>query len=390
MRLGFHYHVPAFFERNEIRMPAYQGRFVDALAENCSEITCFLHSPLPHEQAQMDYRLLRRNVRLVNLGPHCSIPRRLISSGRISALVRIQRSLVDAVLLRGPSPLLPVMSMAVRPLPTALLLVGDAVAALDGAPNLIWRRIAMRLLWRWNRHRQDQVAKHSLTFVNSRKLFRELQPYVPELLETRTTTLTREDFFDREDTCMQSPCRLLYTGRLTRSKGLFEMLKAFALLVHEGEDLMLDLVGWQERGENVLEDLNQMATRLQVLSRVKVHNPKAAGPELYAHYRESDIYVIASKSDFEGFPRTIWEAMAHSLPVVATRVGSIPDFVQDAALLIKPDDIQELVGAIRRILHDPIVRRQMIRRGREIAAPVTLERQTSAMVEHIKSWAKLQ
>jgi glycosyltransferase involved in cell wall biosynthesis len=166
------------------------------------------------------------------------------------------------------------------------------------------------------------------------------------------------------------------------------MVEALAMLVQAGEDVVLDLVGWPEKNDDVLEEMKQVAARLHVTERVKFHGSKAAGPELFAHYRESDIYVIASKTS-EGFPRTIWEAMAHSLPVVATRVGSIPEFVQDAALLVEPNSTRELAGALRNLLHNPAKRRGMIKRGRELAATVTLEQQTGGMVQQIKSWAKI-
>ena len=229
-------------------------------------------------------------------------------------------------------------------MPTALLLVGDAVALVDDSRQPLWRREAIRLLWQWNRRRQDQVARRSLTFVNSRELFRQLQPKIHNLVETRTTTLTRADFFDREDTCTHAPYHLLYTGRMTRGKGLIEMVEALALLVQSGEDVVLDLVGWPEKGDDVLEELKQVAGRLQVAERVTFHGPKPAGPELYAHYREADIYVIASKTS-EGFPRTIWEAMAR-LPVVATRVGSIPDsaYADHACAANWPTDLAQFQG----------------------------------------------
>ena len=388
VRLGFHYHVPAVLDGDRIQMPAYQGRFVDALADYCSEVVCFLHSPVAAEQAQMDYALQKRNVRLVDLGPHASVPRRLLSVRQHAEILQKEKKGLDVMLLRGPSPLLPALANAARPVATALLLVGDIVAGVNDTRQPFWRREAIHLLWRWNRHRQDQVAKQSLTFVNSRKLFQELQPTVPDLVETRTTTLTREDFFDREDTCTCAPYHLLYTGRMTRGKGLIEMVEALAVLVQAGEDVVLDLVGWPEKGDNVLEEMKQVAARLKVANRVTFHGPKAAGPELYAHYRESDIYVIASKTS-EGFPRTIWEAMAHSLPVVATRVGSIPDCVQDAALIVEPNSTRELVGALRDVLHNPATRRGMINRGRQLAATVTLEQQTEIMVQHLKSWARI-
>jgi glycosyltransferase involved in cell wall biosynthesis len=386
VRLGFHYHVPATWAEGKIRMPAYQGRFVDALAHECSEIICFLHSPGASEQGQMDYALQSANVRLVDMGPHVSVPRRLLGARRYGEILRKETGSFDSLLLRGPSPLLPTLAGAVRSVQTVLLLVGDAVALVDDSRQPFWRREAIRLLWQWNRRRQDQVAKRSLTFVNSRKLFRELQPTIPNLVETRTTTLTRDDFFDRQDTCERAPHRLLYTGRMTRGKGLIEMVEALAALVSEGNELILDLVGWPEKGDDVLEEVTQLAAGLRVAERVRFHGPKAAGPELFAFYRKADIYLIASKTS-EGFPRTIWEAMAHSLPVIATSVGSIPEFVQDAALIVEPNSTKELADGVRELIHNSAKRRILIKRGRELAATVTLEQQTSAMVEHLRTWA---
>jgi glycosyltransferase involved in cell wall biosynthesis len=229
------------------------------------------------------------------------------------------------------------------------------------------------------------VARKALTFVNSRKMFLELEAFVPNLAETRTTTLTRADFFEREDTCIRAPYRLLYTGRMTRGKGLVEMVEALALLVHAGEDVVLDLVGWPEKGDDVLEELKQIAGRLKMTERVTFYGPKAAGPELYAYYRESDIYVIASKTS-EGFPRTIWEAMAHSLPVVATTVGSIPNFVGEAAALVTPNNTGALVEAIWGIIHSAEKRQEMIRSGRTLASEMTLEIQVAQMIREMEKW----
>jgi glycosyltransferase involved in cell wall biosynthesis len=386
MRLGFHYHVPARLDDRRIRMPGFQGRFVDSLATYCSEVVCFLHSPSPNDRFLMDYVLEKSNVRLVDLGVHSTVPRRVLSIPRYARTLRSYREHLDALLLRGPSPLLPTFADAVRPLPTALLLVGDAVANVDDSRQPFWRRQLIRLFWLWNRHRQNAIAAQSLTFVNSRKLLREMQSRVPRLVETRTTTLRREDFFVREDTCLRPPYHLLYAGRLTRGKGLIEMVEALGRLVDLGEDVCLDLVGWPEKGDGVLQEVEQVVSRLQLTERFRYHGPKCAGPELYTYYREADLFVLASQSS-EGFPRTIWEAMAHSLPVVATKVGSIPDLVQDAALLVAPNSIDELARALRYILHQPAKRRILIERGRQLAAEATLERQSAAMIQHLQGWA---
>ncbi len=386
MRLGFHYHVPAVLDGGNIRMPGYQGRFVDALADQCSEVVCFLHSPRADERSQMDYLLQKRNVRLVDLGPHITVPRRLLCVRKYAEILRKEKRSLDALLLRGPSPLLPTLADAARPVPTTLLLVGEAVAGVDDSRQPFWRRGAIRLVWQWNRRWQNQVAKRSLTFVNSRKLLREMQPVIPNLVETRTTTLTRADFFDREDTCIRAPYRLLYTGRMTRGKGLIEMVEALALLVQAGEDVVLDLVGWPEKSDDVLAEMKQVASRLSVEERVKFHGPKPVGPQLFAHYRGADIYVIASKTS-EGFPRTIWEAMAHSLPVVATSLGSMPEVLGGAAELVIPASSRDLARAISLVIKNPVRRREMIHLGRTLALDSTLEIQVGNLVRDVERWA---
>ena len=81
MKLGFYYHVPALQKTDGIYTPGFQGRFIDSLAAHCESVTCFLHSPWVNETEMMDYRLGSSNVTLVDIGPHGSVPRRLLRSG---------------------------------------------------------------------------------------------------------------------------------------------------------------------------------------------------------------------------------------------------------------------------------------------------------------------
>jgi len=195
--------------------------------------------------------------------------------------------------------------------------------------------------------------------------------------------LSAGDFFEREDTCLTRPIQLLYTGRFDRGKGLLEMVQAIALLAERGYDVILELVGWPEPGDNVITELMVLAERLGVAQRVINHGRKAIGPELFAYYRKADIYLIASKLS-EGFPRTIWEAMAHSLPVIATKIGSIPAFIGTAAELIEPNSVDAIVQGIESILASPVRRQEMIRRGMTIARENTLEKRSREMMENME------
>lgn len=386
MHLGFYFHVPAIKKNGGIYMPGYQGRFVDSLASYCDQVICFLHSPLDSELTFMDYRITRSNVTLVNIGPHVSVAKRILSPRKFSKSLRDYNNKLDLVLLRGPSPLLPAMAAA-SPVPVVFLLVSDYVAGVNDLPQPRWRKEVIRLWSYWNKKEQERAIRRGLTFVNSRALYDELVGKISYLEETRTTTLSKTDFFIRKDTCQNRPIRLLYAGRISVSKGLFDIFYALRKLLALGEDLILDIVGWPEKGEdNILSDLFSYARKEGFRDRVLYHGYKAVGPELFEYYKEADIFVLASRSSFEGFPRTIWEAMAHSLPVVATRVGSISEFIEDSAELVEPNNPEALANAILRLKSSPDLRQSHIQKGIALARNNTLEVQVREMFEKIQKW----
>ena len=168
------------------------------------------------------------------------------------------------------------------------------------------------------------------------------------------------------------------------AKGLLQIVEALALLVEHGEDVVLDLVGWPEHNDPVLNELEGLARTKHVDRRVHYLGGKSLGPELFNCYKQADIFVIASL--FEGFPRTIWEAMAHSLPVVATRVGSIPAYVEGAAELVQPKDVSGLANSISLSIHDSNRRKFLIREGRKLAKENTLERRSQELITALNEY----
>jgi glycosyltransferase involved in cell wall biosynthesis len=84
-------------------------------------------------------------------------------------------------------------------------------------------------------------------------------------------------------------------------------------------------------------------------------------------FAQADIFVLPSHG--EGMPIGILEAMAASLPVVATRVGGIPDMITDGqeGYLVDPGDHEGLARAISRLAHEPSKRKEMGKRGFEKA-----------------------
>ncbi|MEN6604218.1 MAG: glycosyltransferase family 4 protein [Bryobacteraceae bacterium] len=369
-----------------MRTPGYQGRLLDALADGCEELVCFLHSARPDEMKYMDYRCHARNIKYVELGIHDSVPRRVLRSRSVTALVKRHRGELDALLIRGPSPLLAAVAKGAEGKVLALLLVGDYVAGLKDLDQPWWRKQLISAWSHWNYRRQLSVARRAVTFVNSRALYEQLRPLLGELHETRTTTLTEADFHAREDTCQGRTVRVLYSGRINRGKGLLEVVDAIALLATDGLDVVFDLVGWAEAGDDIVDAIRQRAEHHGIPERVIFHGYKPVGPELFGVFKDVDLFVTASLHS-EGFPRGIWEAMAHSLPVAVTKVGSIPFFLKDgeSGLLVEPGNTAGLADAMGRIIRDGDLRRRLIKEGSKLARQQTLEALTPTLLGAIES-----
>lgn len=379
LRLGYHYHLPALRRGGRVIMPGYQGKFLDGLAKHCESLTCFLHDSVDFPVERLDYQISAQNIRWVSLGNQRTVPIREILSWKLSSVVRRHRNDFNVMLLRGPSPLLSAIAKACGPIPIALLLVGDYTKGIDDLPQPRWRKEAIRCWADWNKRRQLKVARNALTFVNSRALYDELRPSIHDLVEVRTSTLSEEDFFQRDDTCEKARICLLYAGRIEAGKGILDIARAVARLVERGYDIEFGLVGWANEADTILDDLLKFAEASGIGDRIKLLGFKALGHELFEAYREADIFVLGSRAA-EGFPRTIWEAMANSLPVIATRVGSIPQFIEDAATLVEPSNVGQLTAAIEQLITTPALRQSHIKRGLKLAKQNTIEIQARRMV----------
>ena len=106
--------------------------------------------------------------------------------------------------------------------------------------------------------------------------------------------------------------------------------------------------------------------------------------ELNEMYRMADLYIMPSYN--EGFPRSIWEAMANSLPVICTRVGSIPlELVSGYdSIIINPRKSNEIKKAIISLIKNSELRKSIILNGRIKAAENTLEVQTKKLLKLIR------
>jgi glycosyltransferase involved in cell wall biosynthesis len=85
--------------------------------------------------------------------------------------------------------------------------------------------------------------------------------------------------------------------------------------------------------------------------------------ELRALYQGASLFVFPSLD--EGFGLPVHEAMASRLPTIVSDRGALPEVAGDAALVVDPLSIEEIGGAINRVLDSPTLRNTLISRGLE-------------------------
>ena len=386
MRIGFYYHTPVSSSDGGLWLPGFIGIFIDELARNCERLVLVLHEARIEESKVNEYCLRSTNVDWISLGPkrpawHRTIFHRQTIAGLAGRLD------VDHFILRSPSPLAPYFTK----LPClreriCYMVISDYGVGADHVECKSIRNIAIYFYLKLLHRQFHRVLRNRKVVVNSRALFRSLESVTKDLHEIRTTTLRETDLLWKTDTCGREVFKILYTGRFVVEKGLVELVEAGLMLAAENVNLEIHLVGWEENGSNAVKDrLAGMVKGGRMDGKLIIHGKKEVGEELNTIYRDADIYVIASY--FEGFPRTIWEAMANSVPVVASRVGSIPDYLRDGedALLVEPKNVGQLADAIRSILTNGGLRRKLIRNGFEKAKGVLLPSNVKELVSLLES-----
>lgn len=159
-----------------------------------------------------------------------------------------------------------------------------------------------------------------------------------------------------EDDGIADFCRRRFTfgaiGRLSREKNFAAALEALARLEASGVEAGLLLMG-----EGPLRpELEALARRLGLADRVLMPGyVREAG----RHLPRLGAFVLCSST--EGMPISILEAMAAGTPIVSTRVGEVPEMLDDggAGLLVPPGDIAGLARAMGRLAGDAALRQRL-------------------------------
>ena len=163
---------------------------------------------------------------------------------------------------------------------------------------------------------------------------------------------------------------VLYVGRMyPEQKGLDTLIPAFAALSGAGS-VELRLIGEDWGGISLVR---RLAKAQGVTDRVRILGPLSRA-EVLSEYASASAFVLPSH--FDSSPFVLLEAMASGLPIVATRVGGVPEVVVEGAtaLLVPPGDPASLTAALDRLLSDPSLAARFAEAGHRRAEELSWSR----------------
>lgn len=163
--------------------------------------------------------------------------------------------------------------------------------------------------------------------------------------------------------------RLLYVGRFERRKGIDLLFETLPELMTKHKELYVDLIGDKtlidENGVNYFAEFEAKYKKEPWFKRLYV--PGFVGEkELADKYKECDIFVAPSR--YESFGQIYIEAMASGKPVIGTKVGGIPEVVEDGVngLLIENENASDLAVKLDLLVGNESLRKKMGLASREI------------------------
>ncbi len=185
-------------------------------------------------------------------------------------------------------------------------------------------------------------------------------PNVVDNEEFRLRTSSENNGSNGNSSSSNGAVRILFVGRLTEEKRADRFLRIVSNIKRDAPKLKVIAT---IAGDGPLRrELEATAAKLGLVNgSMEFLGERKDMADVYAKS-----HLLMLTSDWEGTPNAVLEAMAHGLPVVATRVGGVPDVVNEqSGLLADPDDEVSLTNAALRVASDPKLRLELGKSGRE-------------------------
>ncbi|MCM8821624.1 MAG: glycosyltransferase family 4 protein [Candidatus Omnitrophica bacterium] len=167
---------------------------------------------------------------------------------------------------------------------------------------------------------------------------------------------------------------LLTVATSVERKNLKRLLDAFAILAGKNRDLKLFIAGDRSIQDKIVQQIQQHKLENRV-----VFTGYLGAEQLACLYNMAEAFVFPSL--YEGFGLPVLEAMACGCPVITSNVSALPEVAGNAAILVNPYSIEQLVEAMEKVLQSSYTRERMRMDGLKRAKDFSWEKSARQMIE---------
>ena len=270
-----------------------------------------------------------------------------------------------AYILRTPSVVGTIMSMLLnrKKIPYGVEVVGDPYDALG--PDSIQHPLRPIFRWKLKTDLQKIVKKAEAALYVTRNYLQERYPATAGKYQTYASNVSLVD-----EAFVQQPkhfngdikeFNLISVGALAQMyKSPDIVLQAIKQLHDNGIKCHLTWLGDGKYMDNMI----QLANDLGIGESVSFEGRVNSGRNVRVYLDNADIFILASKT--EGLPRAMIEAMARALPCVGSRVGGIPELL-DNEVIVPAGDPDALAKLLKKMINDSAFLNKQSARNLEVA-----------------------
>ncbi|WP_432798743.1 glycosyltransferase [Poriferisphaera sp. WC338] len=350
------------------------GAIVNAFSERFEHI--YLSSAIRHEKKVDDDYVLPRNITYVTQPPWTTTINSTIYHTGIVKSYDEAISQADAVFVRG-NPVAATKQLyklcAQQHKPICHWLVGNPMALLQShqRSNWILDTLGKLYIWGWERRLVGGRKKANGVFLCNGQEISDRYPSEQTHMVV-STTLTKNDFFKRVDTCQNNEIKILTMCYIRPEKGIEYLIDAYARTKIQKRSRLI-LAGSRARYDTYQKKLDQLIEKHNLQDNVEWRG-HIRHDQIPSLLRECDVFVLPTLS--EGTPRVLVEARANSLPIISTNVGGIPSSVTDEVdgLLVPPKNPFFLAEAMTKVCTNHTLRRKLILNGYQRATELTVDK----------------
>jgi glycosyltransferase involved in cell wall biosynthesis len=236
----------------------------------------------------------------------------------------------------------------------------------------------------------SRLAYADLVIGCSDHITNKIKTRLPEyagICRTINNGVNTNYFVPASSDCLQQPKapKILFVGRISPEKGVHDLIDAFIKITEQYPQATLTIAGphlvivkellcdlHPEPEVQALKDFYSIDYLEHIKSKIPAHltdqvifTGSLRQPELLPYYQQADIVINPSLS--EAFGMSLVEAMATETPVIATKIGGMPEIVDDnvTGLLVEPANPQALADATAQLISNPEQARAMGKAGRK-------------------------